>query len=280
MERGHMFVVQGDLLKLACDSVLVPTDQWLNVPNYWGRWVPASRTIPWLEPDRRVTHSWRSENQRVRYVNTAADDPSADVEWLRVGIRRALGLAAEEALNDGQPLHSRQRHLIGMPLFGVGAGGFGSVRGQVLPAVLEEAQAVTTSGIDVAIVCRERADYSALQANRPETYWTPGLNGDLIRQADRLGRMVQEGHAALFLGAGVSKAAGLPDWSTLLLRLAARSEPRLVGFENQVREDPPGAASQLHQALGTGFVEALRTELPSNSLRNRPCSLGFLASRV
>jgi NAD-dependent SIR2 family protein deacetylase len=46
----------------------------------------------------------------------------------------------------------------------------------------------------------------------------------LREEADRLARLAMRGELALFLGAGVSQAAGLPDWKGLLQGLARRAK--------------------------------------------------------
>jgi hypothetical protein len=54
-EPGHVFVVHGDLLTLACDAVLVPIDGSLDVSLHWMRWVPENE-------ERKASH-W--EHNRV-----------------------------------------------------------------------------------------------------------------------------------------------------------------------------------------------------------------------
>lgn len=48
MSPGHVFVLHGDLLALACDEVLVPTDLRLDVRPHWKRWVPSVEDRPRL----------------------------------------------------------------------------------------------------------------------------------------------------------------------------------------------------------------------------------------
>jgi hypothetical protein len=62
--------------------------------------------------------------------------------------------------------------------------------------------------------------------------------------ADELGRMARRGQLALFVGAGVSAAAGLPTWEQLLDELAARS-----GLDDGLRAGLSGLPAQDSAAL-------------------------------
>jgi hypothetical protein len=184
------------------------------------------------------------------------------VKWLRVGVREGLTAAANDLSQDQPGLHKRERPLIAMPVFGVGAGGFNRQRGAALKAVLEEAHGATKFGVDIAVVCHMRADYSAVQSQRSESHWSSELSDLQLSSADDLGLQVQKGHAALFLGAGVSRSAGLPDWSELLIKMATASGLHHDAFPKLVQNHAPGAASVLQDHLGDQFVEVLRQHLP------------------
>ena len=262
IKRGHVFVAQGDLLSLACDSVLVPTDVTLDVRPHWDRWVPTRAQASSLSWQGRVTSSLTIRSQRVRYVNTGADDWHNGVDWLRQGVREALQAATADCNESPVALHNRERPLIGMPLFGVGSGGFNAERGAALEAVLDEAHQAVETGVDVALVCYGRADYAAVQSRRHESPWSSDLSAPQIEAADDLGRRVQRGQLALFLGAGVSRAAGLPDWSALLVEMAHNCGFEPDRYLDLVQTNPPEAASLLRAHLGDGFIEALREQLP------------------
>jgi NAD-dependent SIR2 family protein deacetylase len=91
------------------------------------------------------------------------------------------------------------------------------------------------------------------------------LGTDLDDIADRLGQDVKQGGVALFLGAGVSRAAGLPTWQDLLTRLAPEELRSSPEFQDWVDYDPPRGASRLKEVLGNDFDGALRAALSTDS---------------
>jgi len=210
MREGHVFVVNGDLTLLACDSVIVPTDYKRSVRKYWGRWHGVS--VPeWQSSTKRVSRSVKVGDQLVRYLNVGATQAPADLEWLRAGLAEGLAAAGAELMGAPHaPLQTRERPLLGMPVIGVGGGGFDAMRGRALRVLLDEAAIAANTGFDVAIMCKWRSDYAALQSQRGQGDWEGAL-ATVFMEADNLGDSARQGSLAMFLGAGVSKAAGLPD---------------------------------------------------------------------
>lgn len=48
MSRGHVYVVHGDLTRLACDDIVVPTDRFLATSAHWHDVVPADLRVDGL----------------------------------------------------------------------------------------------------------------------------------------------------------------------------------------------------------------------------------------
>jgi hypothetical protein len=107
-----------------------------------------------------------------------------------------------------------------------GAGQAGGARraGEIVKHLLPQLyQFVHDHPVDVALVMKEGAQYAAAQAVRSELVgegaW-PDLDEQLRGQVDHLAYRAFRQELVLFLGAGVSQAAGLPSWGGLLEALA------------------------------------------------------------
>jgi len=212
----------------------------------------------------------------VRWVNTGSSTPGhEDLAWLLEGIRQGLD-AAGVSLRGAKALHERARPLVGVPLFGTGAGGFDEVRGQVLDAILSQCHnAATRHDYDVVIACWHRSDYAALQNQRRKS----GIGSSALRgledEAQRLGGLARAGNLVLFLGAGVSQPAGVPSWAGLIEHLAKESGSYADKVHELNQIHPTDAASLLEKDLGPRFHEILRALL---SEKPHPLGHALLAS--
>jgi hypothetical protein len=153
------------------------------------------------------------------------------VSWYADGAAEFLDAAANDIVNSGDPpLFGRARSLLALPIVGTGKGGAAARAGEVvqelLPRLRDFAARTYPGGreFDVALVCFDAASHAAAQAERVrQVDWPTDLTGALKAEAERLANHALRGDLALFLGAGVSMAAGLPSWSGLLDQLALQA---------------------------------------------------------
>ncbi len=142
--------------------------------------------------------------------------------------------------------------LIAVPLVGVGSGGLAHRRGEVIAALLP-ALRQAADGVDVALVLWNRSDLAAVQAVRDDNADWDGLTTELVAEADRLGALAGHDRLSLFIGAGVSKPVGLPDWRDLLAELGKRANLTIDPTE----KDPVRAATPIVQALGPDYHQTM-----------------------
>jgi hypothetical protein len=130
----------------------------------------------------------------------------------------------------GAPRYRRLCPLLGLPVVGAGAGGGAQRAGELVKDLLPFLdEFVRVRDIDVAIVDRNIVTHAAAQAERARRFQEQGRSGaeglreDLRVVAKDLAKKALSGRLALFLGAGLSMAAGLPGWYSLLGRLGRRA---------------------------------------------------------
>ena len=253
---GHVFVVPGRLESLRCDDVLVSTDSRGDVGESW--W-PVFGWSPEEGREKRWSFGSFPEGTRVLLAEDGdrdADEPrrwladvggyaGKEVDWLLDGVREALTAAAER---DAEALGPKRR--IALPIMGVAGGGYDQQRGAVIHGLLEETQRIAEKhDVDVVLVAKNLSDYSACQSLRRQSEHDRPLLDDRERTAGRLADLAQAGALAVFMGAGIGMAAGLPSWDDLLTALAERLDVDPGGLGQL---GPLDAAEYLRRAAARG----------------------------
>ena len=272
---GHVFAVRGDLTRLSCDAVLVPASAAPDITASWRPLLPDHRLaapsgMGWSRVFLELPDGW---GDRVGAVRVPEDSEGRQVWLVRTdswgkGASRVVQSIVEGVDKAARALPAtgrRAKRLIGVPLAGTGDGGLAHERGTVVEALLPALEAAARDAdVDVALVLHDARDHVAVQARRTD----PGrllLDPEHLAHADRLGELAAKGHLVLFLGAGVSRAAGLPSWSELLAELAAEAGLTPASLEAMSAAD---AAQIAADVLGDRFYAFMseRFEMPRHAL--------------
>jgi hypothetical protein len=243
---GHVFILHGDLTRLACDGWLLPCDATMHVMPHWTEeldspWSPPSPWPAWQSEQERVTRveDWPGATQPW-LVNTGASSGTA-VEWFVDGVVAFVDEAAPYAR--ARPFITRRaKPLLALPLIGTGAGGAARRAGQVVEALLPSlAEAADRNDVDVALVVHDAPAYAAALQARARIWNSSGslpkeLTEHQLAQATSLAERARSGKLVLFAGAGVGVGANLPTWTDLLTNLARRSGVLVEGDEARETE--------------------------------------------
>ena len=219
-DDGHLFVVRGDLRRVSCDAWLMPCDEGLHVE---GQWLVDERALrpllpsAWPSPAERVARatSWPEDRPTPFLVDVTGSDRLDHVEAF-------VARAAEHVRRARPPRFGREKHLLAVPLVGTGKGGAGGIKGDVVRGVVPLLErAADRHGVDLALVLLPGPAYAAVQTERAELddAWAP-LDRAQRELADDLATRAARGKLVLFVGAGVSRSAGLPLWDDLVIALA------------------------------------------------------------
>ena len=231
---GHLFIVKGDVTRLACDAWLLPCDTRARPRAQWLEGTPGAENVRWPTPPpgwergevRAIELSgWPDDAPRPWLVNAGAAE-GTDVGWFVAGASEFLDRVAEH-LRGRTPRHGRARPLVALPILGTGGGGAkrsaGDVVRELLPALRERAR---RHSVDVALVARAEAPFAAAQAERRRAEgadpWAE-LPRALRDEVERIAEHAARGRLVLFVGGGVGRGAGLPLWDEMLDELAKQA---------------------------------------------------------
>jgi hypothetical protein len=299
VEPGHTFVVRSDLTQLACDAILVPTDEALSVSSAWQEIVdriPAPHD-DW--PDRPLLLPGATDDPRARQVWLVAtselpgrgSSPAEVESALEVMLERVEGFVATAVASiraAGGP-RDRARPLLAVPIVGTGEGGLRARPGAVISRLVPQLdRAATTHGADVVIVARS-VEHEALCRHWRRKLWEqdgPGHEGYVemvfsrwcrgvvhesrvrvepaTHQLRELRARAHRGGLVPFFGSGVSRASGAPAWSALLEELSPTGAVELfdeLSAQDEAHMSDPFARAQVIANLDPGGGTGLQRKL-------------------
>lgn len=292
---GHLFVMQGDLTKLACDAWLLPTDQNFHIERHWLLGAPtgiAQRITP--EGCLRTPKPQGWSNNGVRVVRcddwtTTGAGPQpwlanvgltagTSIEWYLHAVRQFLKEAAVDAASRGVAF-GRSRPLLALPVVGTGEGGAHAVKGGVSDQLVAELLRSAQGGpADIVLVTHTGAALSAAQTARRQHAgaWSE-VDPDLREKAKSLAAIARRERLVLFIGAGASRGAGLPGWRELLDELAGEVDldSKSDAWKHTDNLDQGRLIAQRFEERGQKLVDRIskRLDVPWHSLTH-----GLLAS--
>lgn len=255
LPTGHVFLVHGRIEAIVHDVAVVPTDSRYHVQSGWHSLlaVPTAEAKP---ADWPAQYAESSHSADLWFIDVG------DVLSSGLGV---LGTRVAELLDAivGSRGDAKSRGpvlRVAMPILGIAGGGMAAQKGDVIVTLLATLQeAVTRLGIDVILVTPERTVFAAAQHKRREAGAWP-LSESLVAIAESLGALAAEKHLAVFIGAGVSVAAGLPGWDDLLDQLSRRSSGALADLEGLPALDQAQVLEKrLEGNLGTEVAAILKT---------------------
>lgn len=252
--RGSLTELACDAWLLPCDSEKrITSERWIEHDNrlrvgpadssgYFPLHISQPSTS-WEEGSRSIPVTEDSPTLPTPWLTDTAIDGSASIQErvTDLGLRLGAFLSrATEHYQDKPRLYGRARHLFAIPLIGSGEGGGAQFKGQLCRTVVQVLHEFCNSNpIDVALVMDDDQSFAAAQRARDALLRIPdfetleattppnsiGMNWrlgkpEMVSAAIKLAREARQGKLVIFAGAGLSGAAGLPDWDELLVELA------------------------------------------------------------
>lgn len=231
----HVFVVPGDVTRLAADSWLLPTDRTIDVQSGWLESVEGLQVaLDGLGDQASVFRAgiaqalvlpdWPKTSPvpvLVAVPYHGVDNAECIIGPLDEGLRLAAAAAHSRV---GLRCHTAQRGLplVALPFFGSAGGGGDWLKGELIRTVLDVAAAVAAATeVDVVLVLRNEsalAQAHALRRADPRAW--QDLDPDLVDRARTLAEHARSGRLVPFIGAGVSATAGVPLWKDLVRKLS------------------------------------------------------------
>lgn len=232
---GHLFIINGDLNKIACDAVLLPTDGVFTIESRWDGLIEGYRgDIPRTWGGHNVIPLVRRHRRpRVWLGNVGQYGEQSEFSAFSPIIEEFVERATAEVKSTPprERIYEWPLPRLAVNVVGSGKGGGRGKKGELTLGLVETLTRVArTHEVDIVLVTRGDTAYAAAQwarrkflgnANERDTW---PLSDDLISKAEALAEDAQERQLVLFMGAGVSAGAGVDTWKGLLENLAVEAE--------------------------------------------------------
>lgn len=233
---GHLFIVDGDLTKLACDAVLAPTDAGFTIEEKWNA-IVDQRAVPDSWAGEHVIPLRRHPNQPWVWLgNVGLAGQHSDFTPFAPRVREFVAKAgtALKDVRDAERIYPWPKPRLAVNVVGSGEGGGRQKKGDLLKGLVSSLEGLAREyGVDIVLVAYGGKSYAAAQrarrqlveGRRLEETWrfSEGSGERLVGEAKRIANAALGSQLVLFIGAGVSAGAGLPTWPELLSDTAKES---------------------------------------------------------
>ena len=288
---GHLFIVPGDLTRLAADAIAYSTSTGLDgggemSPAFRERIPGFARWYAGLDAGhpggRRVGQAfWMASGAGTRphgvVAVIASGGPATLEDKAAIAARAAIDEAVARLRGE---LKLEGRLLVALPPFRLGRGGDRDHQLRSARAQLASAREALGRhpGDDVAFIAYTPAIYRTLLEARREALGEPATDPPIPPDLERA---LIDGECVLFVGAGLSRGAGLPDWDGLMRGMAAElglaSGPEGGSMEHP-KSDPLDLAQWYRDRFGAeGLAALIRKTFGDPALAPRPTLAHYLA---
>ncbi|MUL67544.1 SIR2 family protein [Mycobacterium sp. CBMA 234] len=233
---GHLFIINGDLTKVACDALLIPTDSEHKIELHWLGFLESrgyNKPGSWVLGDVFLSASDTTPHIWLGNIGQPANSSGfkAFAPTVRAFVDQAKAQLA--AINDDHRIRAWPRKRLAVNVVGSGAGGGVGMKGNLTLGLVQTlSELATTHDVDIVLVTWGEKAYAAAQRARRQVIRTDETaawkfharsNPELFRQAHALADEARKSQLVLFIGAGVSAGVGLPTWARLLREAAEKA---------------------------------------------------------
>jgi SIR2-like domain len=269
---AQFFVIDGDIKRLWCDAWLLPTDSAFTfTPAFIGGGGPSyeeARTAigPWNGQLVQPCGSRQADRPWPWFGNIGMVELDELTSRARDELEAVVDEFFDRAATELGDIRSHQRRpRLAINVLGTGAGGTAAIKGATTRALVDVVPALARRhDADAVLVTWGAKPYTAAQTyRRAVTSAGDGVSTDrwelgparrrdeLLAEARRLADLVKRESLVLFLGAGVSMAAGAPAWETLIRSLARDIDLSDFDIDDAIRQaDLRDIATVLARAYG------------------------------
>jgi hypothetical protein len=289
---GHLFIINGDLTKIAVDAILIPTDlrfeiepPWRTLvwPKMWqvkdpAKWAPADWgrasvvMLPWAPREPRI---WLGDiGQPGNYFDFTVFKPMV-CEFVETAGADAKKIPAD------QRICAWPKRRLAVHVVGSGEGGGRHRKGELVAGLVETLQQLAAENeVDIVLVASDEKKYAAAQRarrrvvndTRLEDIWQFDEKTDpsLPARAQKLAQHAIDRQLVLFIGSGVSAGAGLPTWEQLIGRMAKKANIPDDVADRILKKDLRDQATILERrwdpATNTNLKASVAEELNNSTL--------------